>query len=71
VTDQVRVPAAVLANVRRRWPDVAELWVVKVGAEFCALCERYQAVLREVLPARYGLVAAVDTPNGPPRSPRK
>ncbi|WP_308036665.1 phosphotransferase [Actinoplanes sp. DH11] len=54
-----------LANIRRRWPDVADSWATRVGSEFHAACERYGAIPREVLPARYGFVAAVDTPHGP------
>ncbi|SDT73609.1 phosphotransferase [Actinoplanes derwentensis] len=65
MTDQFAVPAAVLANIRRRWPDIADPWATHVGAEFQALCERYQATPREVLPARYGFVTAIDTPDGP------
>jgi streptomycin 6-kinase len=65
MTDQLAVPAAVLANIRRRWPDIAESWATHVEAEFRALCGRYQARPRGVLSARYGFVVAVDTPDGP------
>ncbi|MBW6437674.1 aminoglycoside phosphotransferase family protein [Actinoplanes hulinensis] len=65
MTDQLTVPATVLANIRRRWPDIAEPWAAQVGTEFRTLCDRYQATPREVLPARYGFVTAVDTPHGP------
>ncbi|GGN26586.1 streptomycin 6-kinase [Actinoplanes campanulatus] len=65
MTAQYAVPAPVLANVRRRWPDIAEHWIAHVATDFRTLCERYQATPREVLAARYGFVTAVDTPNGP------
>ncbi|WP_436522546.1 aminoglycoside phosphotransferase family protein [Actinoplanes sp. HUAS TT8] len=63
--DQLALPADVLANVQRRWPDLADVWAAKVHEEFQTLCERYQATPRSILPARYGFVAAVDTPDGP------
>jgi len=59
------VPAHVLANVRQRWPDVADAWAANVETEFHALCNQYAATPRTVLPARYGFVVAVDTTNGP------
>lgn len=65
MTDQFAVPETVLANVRRRWPAVADRWASLVDAEFRSLCERYQATPQSVLSARYGLVVAVDTSNGP------
>jgi streptomycin 6-kinase len=65
MTDQFAVPETVLANVRRRWPTVAGKWASLVDAEFRSLCERYQATPQSVLSARYGLVVAVDTSNGP------
>ncbi|BCY05404.1 phosphotransferase [Actinoplanes sp. L3-i22] len=65
MTDQLTLPADVLANVQRRWPDLADVWAAKVHEEFQTLCERYQATPRSILPARYGFVVAVDTPDGP------
>ncbi|MBB2945343.1 streptomycin 6-kinase [Actinoplanes lutulentus] len=65
MTDQFVVPAAVLANVRRRWPETAESWAAQVPVQFRAICERYQAIPREVLSARYGFVVAVDATDGP------
>lgn len=65
MTNHFTVPAAVLANIRTRWPDIADTWAAQVDTELRTLCERYQATVREVLPARYGFVTAVDTPDGP------
>lgn len=65
MTSPLAVPAVVLANVRSRWPGVADAWAAQVEAEFRDLCERHRAVPREVLPARYGFVVAVDAPAGP------
>jgi streptomycin 6-kinase len=65
VTSSLAVPAVVLANVRSRWPGAGDTWAARVEAEFRDLCERHQAAPREVLPARYGFVVAVDTPSGP------
>ncbi|MEU7903638.1 phosphotransferase [Actinoplanes sp. NPDC049118] len=65
MTDVPPIPAAVLANVQQRWPDVAESWAGRAGAELRALCDLYQATPRAVLPARYGFVVAVETPDGP------
>lgn len=60
-----QVPADVLQNVRLRWPDVATTWALHAGAELHALCERFRATPRAVLPARYGFVIATDSPDGP------
>jgi len=65
MTDQFAVPETVLANVRRCWPSVADGWASRVEGEFRTLCERHRATPRSVLPARYGLVVAVDTSDGP------
>ncbi|GIF09513.1 aminoglycoside phosphotransferase family protein [Actinoplanes siamensis] len=65
MTDQLTLPAHVLANIQRRWPDIADIWAANVHEEFQTLCDRYQAAPRRILPARYGFVAAVDTPHGP------
>lgn len=65
MTNPLTVPAVVLANVRSRWPGVADAWAAQVEAEFRDLCQRHRAVPREVLPARYGFVVAVDAPAGP------
>ncbi|GAA3335448.1 hypothetical protein GCM10020358_03790 [Amorphoplanes nipponensis] len=59
------VPAAVLANVRQRWPEIADAWARHVEAESQALCDQYRATACTVLPARYGYVVAIDTPDGP------
>jgi streptomycin 6-kinase len=53
-----------LNNVRQRWPNRAEPWAKQVENELRALCDRYEVVASTVLPARYGLVVAVDTPVG-------
>jgi len=65
VTAAPVVPAAVLANVLQRWPEIAEAWAQHVEAEFLVLCDQYQATSHTVLPARYGYVVAIDTPDGP------
>lgn len=59
------VPAHVLANVRQRWPEIADAWAQHVEIEFLALCDQYRATAHTVLPARYGYVVAIDTPDGP------
>ena len=58
------VPASVVSNVRRRWPDRADDWTRQVEDELHELCVRYKATPRRVLPARYGFVVAADTANG-------
>ena len=65
MTGQFTMPADVMANVRRRWPDVADSWSARVHDEFRTLCEQYDATPRGLLSARYGFVAAVDTADGP------
>jgi len=65
VTDSPAVPAHVLANVRQRWPEIADVWASYIQTEFRAICDQYQATPRTVLGARYGYVVAVDTPAGP------
>jgi streptomycin 6-kinase len=59
------VAADVLANVRQRWPEIAEAWAQHVETEFQALSDQYRATSHTVLPARYGYVVAIDTPDGP------
>jgi streptomycin 6-kinase len=59
------VPADVLANVRQRWPEVADAWASNVVIEFQALCGQYRATSCTVLAARYGYVVAIDTADGP------
>lgn len=59
-----QVPADVLANVRQRWPEMADAWAAHVEAELVTLCEEYQATPGSVLPARYGFVVAADSPTG-------
>lgn len=59
------VPAHVLANVRQRWPEIAGFWAQNVETEFQALCDQYRAISCTVLPARYGYVVAIETPDGP------
>jgi streptomycin 6-kinase len=61
----LEVPADILQNVQQRWPDVAPAWANNVEAELHALCERFRATPRVVLPARYGFVIATDSPDGP------
>lgn len=58
------VSADVLANVRQRWPEVADAWARHVETEFRDLCDQYRASSHTVLPARYGYVVAIDTPDG-------
>ncbi|MFF0378962.1 phosphotransferase [Actinoplanes missouriensis] len=65
MTYRTAVPADVLANVRRRWPEAAESWATQAELQLRELCARYRATPREVLPARYGFVVAVDTADGP------
>ena len=61
----IRLPAEVAASVRRRWPERGEIWTRHVVDELYEHCARYNAQPLHVLPARYGLVVAVDTPTGP------
>jgi streptomycin 6-kinase len=65
MTATPRVPPDVIANVRQRWPEWADLWTNHVDAELSDLCGRYHAESLTVLPARYGFVIAADTPTGP------
>ncbi|GAA2562070.1 hypothetical protein GCM10010435_37510 [Winogradskya consettensis] len=60
-----QIPTSVLANVQQRWPEVAGSWAEHAGIELQSLCQQYQAVPREVLPARYGFVIAAESPTGP------
>jgi len=60
-----QIPTEVLANVQQRWPEVAESWADHAEVELEQICQQYQAVPREVLPARYGFVVAADSPAGP------
>lgn len=62
--DSSMIPADVVRNVRRRWPQRADAWSSTVGEELRALCARYDATPRRVLPARYGFVVAVETARG-------
>jgi streptomycin 6-kinase len=62
---QVQVPTRVAEAVRVRWPELAPTWCRHVLGEFNDLCDRYRGVFLRVLPARYGLVVAVATPDGP------
>lgn len=61
----VTVPAVVAETVRRRWPRRGPAWVRNVLAEFDTACQRHQASPTLVFPARFGLVVAVITPEGP------
>lgn len=51
--------------MRRRWPERGETWTRHVVDELHEHCARYNARPAHVLPARYGLVVAVDTATGP------
>jgi streptomycin 6-kinase len=64
MTPTPTVPQEVLANVRKRWPSVADAWASHVRSELHELCGQYQASIQAVLPSRYGFVVAVDTPSG-------
>jgi streptomycin 6-kinase len=64
VTTTLQVPAVVLANVRQRWPNVADAWASHVDAELQSLCDQFRATPRTVLPARYGFVIAAYSPDG-------
>ena len=59
------VPAAVMAGVQRRWPDRVLPWANAVADELKTLCAKYDATPRTVMPARFSLVVAADTPHGP------
>ena len=56
----VSVPADVAAAVSARWPDIGQRWCSAVADEFAHISARYGASPIAVLPARYGLVVAVD-----------
>jgi len=59
------VPAPVMAGIQRRWPDRAQPWANAVLDELRSLCAKYDATPRTVMPARFSLVVAADTPHGP------
>lgn len=65
MTSPIEVPPSVISAVRNRWPDVADDWAQQVMADFNGLCSRYRATPVQILPARFGFVAAVDTSCGP------
>ena len=60
----LKVPANVVSNVRRRWPELSPDWSSCAENELNNLCARYGATVRTVLPARYGFVVAVETAHG-------
>jgi streptomycin 6-kinase len=64
VTEVPEIPPDVLANVERRWPDIAATWAAGIVPELHALSAEFQATVRGVLPARYGFVVAADGPLG-------
>ncbi|GAA4484497.1 hypothetical protein GCM10023191_007730 [Actinoallomurus oryzae] len=51
--------------VAGRWPDNAAEWGTSAERELSAICTRYRAIPRTVMPARYGFVVASDAPTGP------
>jgi len=59
------MPAAVMAGVQRCWPDRTQPWANAVVGELRSLCAKYDATPRTVMPARFSLVVAADTPHGP------
>lgn len=59
-----RIPADVARAVAGRWPD-STAWSTSAEDELAAICTRYRATPRAVMPARYGFVVATDTPTGP------
>ncbi|MEU4674479.1 tyrosine-type recombinase/integrase [Amycolatopsis sp. NPDC023774] len=63
--ERVAVPNDVTRAVCSRWPARGELWASAAEREFAELCRSYDAQPQKVLAARYGLVVAVKTPNGP------
>jgi streptomycin 6-kinase len=65
VTEASEIPPGVLANVQRRWPDIAATWAASILSELHALCAQFQATVSGVLPARYGFVVAAESPLGP------
>jgi streptomycin 6-kinase len=60
-----RIPADVARAVADRWPDSTTEWSTTAEHELAAICTRYRATLRAVMPARYGFVIAADAPTGP------
>lgn len=58
--DPVSVPTDVAAAVKARWPDIGQRWCSAVADEFADISARYGASPIAVLPARYGLVVAVE-----------
>ncbi|MGI5178702.1 phosphotransferase [Dactylosporangium sp. CA-152071] len=58
------LPDGTAESIAKRWPERAYVWAKHVEAELRELCSRYDATPRGVLPARYGFVVAVTTPQG-------
>src|SRR5579884_2169708 len=65
MTTAIRLPAEVATNVCARWPERGHTWARHVVDEFDELCKRYDATATHLLSARFGFVAAVETPHGP------
>ncbi|ADD40045.1 aminoglycoside phosphotransferase family protein [Stackebrandtia nassauensis] len=59
MTASVEVPQYVAEETTARWPNVGPQWVSEAPGELRQLCEQYGAIPETVLPARYGLVVAV------------
>lgn len=59
MTAPVEVPQYVADETTARWPSIGPQWVSQAPGELRQLCERYGAAPEAVLPARYGLVVAV------------
>lgn len=55
-----QVSPEIAGAVTQRWPEVGALWCSRVGGELGKLCARYGATPVGVMPARFGLVVAVE-----------
>lgn len=58
------LPADVSAAVTTRWPDLGPAWCAAVEPELDELCQLHDARPVRVLPARYGYLVEVRTPDG-------
>ena len=63
--NRIHLPDNVVDAVHRRWPDLGPAWSARVVDELDDVCRTVSATTRRVLPARYGLVVSVATPDGP------
>jgi streptomycin 6-kinase len=60
----MKIPTQLAQSVRARWPDRADHWLTHLEPELTELCQRFSATPQRILPARYALVIAANTPDG-------